>query len=90
MTSHRLAQGLKHYMIHLPMESGNKQFNTQYKTLLTSFSNRQIQSRVHELTSAFSKCTIISTIIQVQFIPIVYEAMSKLYRALRKEGFVFM
>jgi len=89
MTSHRLAQGLKHYMIHLPMESGNKQFNTQYKTLLTSFSNRQIQSRVHELRQLFPSAHYINNHTGSVYTNS-YEAMSKLYRALRKEGFVFV
>ena len=89
MTSHRLAKGLKHYMIHLPMESGNKQFNTQYKTLLTSFSNRQIQSRVHELRQLFPSARYINNHTGSVYTNS-YEAMRKLYSALRKEGFVFV
>ncbi len=89
MTSHRLAKGLKHYMIHLPMESGNKQFNTQYKTLLTSFSNKQIQSRVHELRQLFPSARYINNHTGSVYTNN-YEAMRKLYIALRKEGFVFV
>ena len=89
MTSHHLAQGLKHYMIHLPMESGNKQFNTQYKTLLTSFSNKQIQSRVHELRQLFPSACYVNNHTGSVYTNS-YKAMSKLYKALRKEGFVFV
>ena len=89
MTSHRLAKDLKHYMIHLPMESGNKQFNSQYKTLLSTFSNKQIESRVHELRQLFPNARYINNHTGSVYTNS-YEAMSKLYRALRKEDFVFI
>ena len=44
--SHLLVRGLDHYMIHLPMESGNKKLNTQYKTLKIAFS-KQKDSKPH-------------------------------------------
>jgi polysaccharide deacetylase 2 family uncharacterized protein YibQ len=89
MTSHHLARGLRHYMIHLPMESGNKQFNTQYKTLLTSFNDKQIQSRVHELRQLFPSACYINNHTGSVYTNN-YEAMRKLYSVLRKEGFVFV
>jgi len=89
MTSHHLARGLKHYMIHLPMESGSKQFNTQYKTLLTRFDKSQVEARAHELRVLFPRARYINN-----HTGSVYtndeHAMSILYKALRKEGFVFI
>lgn len=89
MTSHRLAKGLKHYMIHLPMESGSKQFNTQYKTLLTSFSTKQIASRVHELRQLFPNAHYINNHTGSVYTNN-YKAMRELYKDLRKEGFMFV
>lgn len=89
MTSHHLARGLKHYMIHLPMESGSKQFNTQYKTLLTSFTKKQVQERVHELRQLFPTARYINNHTGSVYTNS-YDAMHTLYRALRKEGFVFI
>jgi len=89
MTSHHLAKGLKHYMIHLPMESSNKQFNSQYKTLFTTFSLRQIENRVHELRILFPKATYVNNHTGSVYTDN-YTAMKRLYKALRKEGFVFV
>jgi polysaccharide deacetylase 2 family uncharacterized protein YibQ len=89
ITSHHLARGLHHYMIHLPMESGSQQFNSQYKTLLTSFSNNQVDKRVHELRQLFPHARYINNHTGSVYTNS-YEAMSKLYKALRKEGFVFI
>jgi polysaccharide deacetylase 2 family uncharacterized protein YibQ len=89
MTSHQLARGLKHYMIHLPMESGSRQFNSQYKTLLTSFSTNQITNRVHELRKLFPHARYINNHTGSVYTND-YKAMNRLYKALRKEGFVFV
>jgi len=89
MTSHHLAKGLKHYMIHLPMESSSKQFNTQYKTLLTSFTKKQVQERVHELRQLFPTARYINNHTGSVYTNS-YDAMHTLYRALRKEGFAFI
>ncbi|MCD6212643.1 MAG: divergent polysaccharide deacetylase family protein, partial [Sulfurovum sp.] len=87
--SHLLARGLKHYMVHLPMESSNVKFNTQYKTLKTSFSKKRIQSRVKEIRTLFPKAKYINNHTGSVFTAN-YEAMTTLYVALRKEGFVFI
>lgn len=89
MTSHTLAAGLKHYMIHLPMESGSAQFNTQYKTLITTFSNEEIEARVKELRKLFPTARYINNHTGSVFTDD-YHAMETLYAALRKEGFVFV
>ena len=87
--SHLLAKNLKHYMIHLPMESANKKFNTQSKTLMTSFSDEQIADRVMELRKLFPKGRYVNNHTGSVFTSH-YTVMKKLYIALRLEGFVFV
>ncbi len=89
MTSHHLARGLKHAMIHLPMESSNTQFNTHYKTLFTHFTNTQIEARVRELRRLFPNIRYVNNHTGSVFTGN-ESAMKKLYRALRKEGFIFI
>ena len=87
--SHLLAKEVKYYMIHIPMESSNKQFNTQDKTLMTSFTDSQIRMRVKELRQLFPDAVYVNNhtgSIYTQD----YTAMNKLYHSLRKEGFVFI
>ncbi|UPT77920.1 divergent polysaccharide deacetylase family protein [Sulfurovum sp. XGS-02] len=88
-TSHRLAEGLEHYMIHLPMESGTAQFNTQAKTLITTFSKAEIDARVNELRALFPTARYINNHTGSVFTDN-YAAMRRLYSALRKEGFLFV
>jgi len=87
--SHTLANGLKHYMVHLPMESGSSQFNTQTKTLITSFSNAQIESRVKEIRKLFPTARYINNHTGSVYTDD-YDAMRRLYSVLRSEGFVFI
>jgi len=87
--SNLLAKQVNHYMIHLPMESGNKQFNKQTKTLMTSFSDEQIADRVMEIRALFPKAKYINNHTGSVFTSD-YKAMKKLYIALKLEGFVFV
>ncbi len=87
--SHLLAQGLEHYMIHLPMESGNKQFNTQYKTLKVSFSNKKIENRIKELRLLFPKAKFINNHTGSVFTSD-YSSMHLAYRIMRENGFIFL
>ena len=89
MTSHRLAEGLEHYMIHLPMESSSMQFNKQTKTLITTFSKEEIEARVKELRVLFPTARYINNHTGSVFTDN-YAAMQTLYAVLRKEGFVFV
>ncbi len=88
-TSHRLAEGLAHYMIHLPMESGTAQFNRQTKTLMTTFNKAQIDARVNELRALFPTARYINNHTGSVFTDN-YTAMRRLYGALRKEAFIFV
>jgi len=87
--SHRLAQGLKHYMIHLPMESGNKQFNKQYKTLKVSFSNKKIENRIKELRILFPKARYINNHTGSVFTSD-YSSMNLAYKVMKENGFTFI
>ncbi|RUM74942.1 MAG: divergent polysaccharide deacetylase family protein [Sulfurovum sp.] len=87
--SNRLANGLSHYMIHLPMESGSAQFNKQTKTLKTSFSTQKIKDRIKELRSLFPHAVYINNHTGSTFTSH-YEAMKNLYDTLKAEGFVFV
>lgn len=89
MTSHHLARASKHSMIHLPMESGSKQFNSQYKTLLTHFDKDQIEQRVKELRKLFPYTKYINNHTGSVFTSDA-RVMGTLYHALRKEGFIFV
>ena len=87
--SHLLAKDLKHYMIHLPMESANKKFNTQTKTLMRTFSDEKIVDRVMELRQFFPTGRYVNNHTGSVFTSN-YDAMKKLYIALKLEGFVFV
>ena len=87
--SHLLARSLEHYMIHLPMESSSKQFNTQTKTLMTYFTKAQIENRVKELRRLFPAAHYINNHTGSVYTGN-YKAMYRLYAALRKEGFLFV
>ncbi len=89
MSSNNLAKGIENYMIHLPMESGSKQFNKQYKTLITTFTKEQINARVKELRKLFPNAKYVNNHTGSVFTDH-YTAMHRLYNALRKEGFVFV
>jgi polysaccharide deacetylase 2 family uncharacterized protein YibQ len=89
MTSYRLARGLKHYMVHLPMESGNRQFNTQYKTLKCSFSKTRMRARVKEIRKLFPSARYINNHTGSIFTSH-YQAMYRLYGMMKKEGFLFV
>ena len=87
--SNLLARGLDHYMIHLPMESNSRQFNTQSKTLMTSHSQAQVEKRVKELRQLFPTARYINNHTGSVYTGN-YAAMYRLYVALKKEGFVFV
>lgn len=87
--SEKLAEGLRHYMIHLPMESGSTQFNKQTKTLMRSFSKSQIHKRIKELRRLFPDAAYINNHTGSTFTSS-YRAMKQLYDILKLEGFDFV
>ena len=89
MSSHKLAISLEHYMIHLPMESGNTKFNTHHKTLMANSSVDMMEQRAKEIRRLFPKAKYINNHTGSVFTAD-YNAMYKLYKALDKQGFVFI
>jgi len=87
--SHKLAINLKHYMIHLPMESKSKQFNKQFKTLMVSHSNKNIEKRIKELRVLFPNAKYINNHTGSVFTSN-YKAMSSAYGYMKKYKFKFI
>ena len=87
--THRLATHAVHYMIHLPLESGNARYDRQSKTLKTTFTKAQIQARVHELRRLFPRAYYINNHTGSRFTEDMH-AMTLLYEAMKKEGFTFI
>jgi polysaccharide deacetylase 2 family uncharacterized protein YibQ len=87
-SNHTLAQGLEHYMIHLPMQSG-KSYDKQYGTLMITDSKEKIEARVKELRRLFPGARYVNNHTGSVFTNN-YKVMKILYAALRNEGFVFV
>ncbi len=87
-SNHKLAQGLKHYMVHLPMQSG-KAFDKQYGTLKVTDPKEKMEARVKEIRRLFPTARYVNNHTGSAFTDN-YKAMEMLYGILRKEGFVFV
>jgi hypothetical protein len=87
-SNHKLAEGVKHYMIHLPMESG-KVFDKQAKTLMVTDTPERIEARVKELRRLFPSARFVNNHTGSVFTSN-YLAMDRLYASLISEGFVFV
>jgi polysaccharide deacetylase 2 family uncharacterized protein YibQ len=85
----RLATHVVHYMVHLPMESGNAKYDRQSKTLKTAFSREQMEARIRELRRLFPRAHYINNHTGSRFTADT-DAMKMLYAAMRKEGFAFV
>jgi polysaccharide deacetylase 2 family uncharacterized protein YibQ len=88
-TSYRLAVNLKHYMVHLPMESGSAAMNRMRGMLFTRYSKAKIQARVDEIRKLFPKAKFVNNHTGSVFTSN-YSAMKQLYTMLRKKGFIFV
>jgi len=85
----KLVKHLKHYMVHLPMESSSAKFNRQTKTILTSWSQSQIDSRIKAIREMFPNARYINNHTGSVFTSNYY-AMDMLYKELKKNGFIFI
>jgi len=85
----KLAKNLKHYMVHLPMESSTAKFNRQYKTILTSWNQHQIDSRIKSIREMFPNARYINNHTG-SILTSNYHSMDMVYRALNKYGFRFI
>ena len=84
-----LAKNLKHYMVHLPMESSSAKFNRQTKTILTSWSQSQIDSRIKAIREMFPTAKYINNHTG-SVLTANYHSMDMVYKALIDNGFVFV
>jgi len=89
MQSHLLARGLKHFMVHLPLESSSKQMNSMYKTLSSSSSQKEINARIAEIRRLFPNAKYINNHTGSRFTSN-YRASKRLFRGLIKYGFIFV
>jgi polysaccharide deacetylase 2 family uncharacterized protein YibQ len=87
--SHKLAVGLKHCMVHLPLESGNAAMNRMKGMLFARSSKAHMQARVDEIRKLFPKVRFINNHTGSVFTSN-HSAMKQLYAMLRKKGFVFV
>jgi polysaccharide deacetylase 2 family uncharacterized protein YibQ len=87
--SNLLAKGLRHYMIHLPLESGSAKMNRFAKTLFVDDGPEKIRKRVEEIRRLFPGGRYVNNHTGSVFTSN-YGAMSHLYGDLKKKGFVFL
>ena len=85
----KLAKNLKHYMVHLPMESSSAKFNRQYKTILISWNQRQIDDRIKNIRKMFPNARYINNHTG-SVLTSNYHSMDMVYSALNKYGFIFI
>lgn len=88
-TSHKLASALKHYMVHLPLESGSAAMNRMQGMLFVRDSTAKVQARVDEIRRLFPKAKFINNHTGSVFTAST-KAMKQLYGMLRKRDFVFV
>jgi len=85
----KLAKNLRHYMVHLPMESSSAKFNRQYKTILTSWNQHQIDDRIKNIREMFPNARYINNHTG-SVLTSSYHSMDMVYSALNKYGFRFI
>ena len=85
----RLTHYIRHYMIHLPMESGSTKFNRQRGTLLRSFSQAKIDAAVARLRFLFPDAVAVNNHTGSRFTAD-EAAMRRLYEALKRYDFTFI
>jgi len=89
MHSQTLARGLKHFMVHLPLESHSRAMNKMHKTIFTTFTQKQIDNRIKEIRRLFPTAKYINNHTGSKFTSN-YTASKRLYKSLIKRGFIFV
>ncbi|WP_456458454.1 divergent polysaccharide deacetylase family protein [Nitratifractor sp.] len=87
--SYRLARGLKHYMIHLPMQSSSAKMNRFTKTMKVTDSNERIAARIQEIRKFFPTAVFVNNHTGSVFTSN-YAAMRRAYIELKRNGFIFI
>jgi len=85
----KLATQAVHYMVHLPMESGNAKFDRQSKTLKVADDTKQMQARLQELRRLFPRAHYINNHTGSKFTSNA-QAMRRLYGEMKKKAFTFI
>jgi polysaccharide deacetylase 2 family uncharacterized protein YibQ len=88
-TSNKLADHLKHFMVHLPMESGSVAMNRMRGMLFVHDSAAKVQKRVDDIRRLFPRAKFVNNHTGSVFTSN-YKAMKRLYGMMRKKGFVFI
>ena len=89
MHSYKLARGLKHFMVHLPLESGSRAMNKIYKMIHISDSKKAIEKRIKEVRKFFPTAKYINNHTGSKFSEN-YAASKRLYETLLQNGFIFV
>ena len=89
MHTPKLAKNLKHFMIHLPLQSDSKAMNRMHKTLFIYDSDKKIKKRVAEIRKLFPSAKYVNNHTGSVFTAD-YKKSKVLVKALSKEGFVFV
>ncbi len=87
--SNDLARYTKHFMVHLPMQSGSAAMNRMKGMLFVKDSKEKVQKRVDEIRRLFPQAKFVNNHTGSIFTSN-YKAMKQLYSMLRKKGFVFI
>ncbi len=85
----KLVKNLRHYMVHLPMESHSRRYNRQTGTLMHNATEQKIRSSILNIKRLFPDAKIINNHTGSVFTSD-KRAMLRLYSALKEEGFYFL
>ena len=88
-TSNKLSYTLKHFMIHLPMQSGSAKMNRMQGMLRVTDSSQKMRARAKEIRKLFPKGVFVNNHTGSVFTSN-YKAMKRMYGYLRAEGFTFV
>ena len=85
----QMAKGLRHYMVHLPMQAVGHPGGVMPDTLMVNDSLEQVQSRVRDIRRWFPHCMYVNNHTGSLFTSN-YKALYDLYGILKEERFVFV
>ncbi len=88
-SSNKLADHTRHFMVHLPLESGSAVMNRMKGMLFVKNNTAKVQARVDEIRRLFPRAKFVNNHTGSVFTAN-YKAMKQLYGMMRKKGFVFI
>jgi polysaccharide deacetylase 2 family uncharacterized protein YibQ len=88
-TSNKLAKETSHHMVHLPMQSASRKFNSMRGTLFVYDSNLKVKKRIEQIRTFFPETIFLNNHTGSVFTSD-YKAMKRLYGYLRENGFIFI